>query len=104
MRTSFAVVTLNLIRSQNIVFYSASSRRHIKVTFKGNTITGDVEETFIKAQEIYSIRRQQLRAFISFIKFECLPLLEDIITEVEFGPIPVVSKTLPLSSKIDSFL
>jgi tRNA A-37 threonylcarbamoyl transferase component Bud32 len=89
------------IRSQNIIFYSASSRWHIKVTFKGNTITGDVEETFIKAQKIYSIRRQQLRAFIPFIRFECLPLLEDTVTEVEFGPIPVASRTLPLSSKIN---
>jgi serine/threonine protein kinase len=88
------------IRSQGIIFCSASSRWHIKVTFKGNTITGDVEETFIKAQKIYSIRRQQLRAFISFIKFESLPLLEDTVTEVEFGPIPVTSRKLPLSSKI----
>jgi Protein kinase domain len=89
------------IRSQNIIFYSESSKWHIKITFKGNTITRNVEETFIKAQKIYSIRRQQLRAFIPFIKFECLPLLEDTVTEVEFGPIPVGSKILPLSSNIN---
>ena len=89
------------IRSQNIVFRSGSSRWHIKITFKGKTVTGDVGETFIKAQKTYSIRRQQLRAFISFINFECLPLLEDTVTEVEFGPIPVASGTLPLSSKIN---
>jgi serine/threonine protein kinase len=89
------------IRSQNIVFYSDSSRWHIKVTFKGNTIIGDVGDAFIEAQKNYSIRRQQLRAFISFIKFECLPLLEDTVTEVEFGPIPVTPETLPLSSKIN---
>jgi serine/threonine protein kinase len=89
------------IRSQNIVFYSESSRWHIKITFKGNTITRDVGETFIKAQKNYSIRRQQLQAFISFIKFEYLPLLKDTVTEVEFGPIPIASRTLPLSSKIN---
>lgn len=89
------------IRSQHIIFYSESSRWYIKVTFRGNTITGDVEETFIKAQKIYRIRRQQLRAFISFIKFECLPLLEDTVTEVEFGPIPAGPGKLPLSSKIN---
>lgn len=89
------------IRSQNIIFSSESSRWHIKITFKGNTITRDVEKTFTKAQKIYAIRRQQLRAFISFIKFECLPLLEDTVTEVEFGPIPVTSRMLPLSNKIN---
>src|SRR5271170_7162833 len=89
------------IRSHNIVFYSGSFRWHIKITFKGNTITRHVGETFIKAQKNYSIRRQQLRAFISFIKFECLPLLENTVTEVEFGPIPIDSRTLPLSSKIN---
>lgn len=64
------------IRSQNIIFSSEGSRWHIKVTFKGNTIvTRDVDETFIKAQERYPIRRQQLRAFILFIKFDCPPPL-----------------------------
>lgn len=87
------------IRSQNVIFYSGSSKWHIKVTFKGKIITRDVEGAFIKAQKKYAIRRQQLQAFISFIKFECLPLLEDTVTEVEFGPIPVTSKVLPLSSK-----
>ena len=88
------------IRSQNIVFSSEGSRWHVKVTFKGNTITRDVDETFIKAQEKYTIRRQQLRAFILFIKFDCLPLLEDTVTEVEFGTIPDASRILPLSSTI----
>ena len=89
------------IRSQNIIFSSESARWHIKVTFKGNTITGDVDETFIKAQKNYPIRRQQLRAFILFIKFDFLPLLEDTVTEVEFGPIPVASGILPLSNTIN---
>lgn len=88
------------IRSQNIIFLSEGFRWHIKVTFKGNTITRDVDKTFIKAQEKYLIRRQQLRAFILFIKFDCLPLLEDTVTEVEFGTIPVTSRILPLSSTI----
>lgn len=83
------------IRSQNIIFFSKGFRWHIKVTFKGNTITRDVDKIFIKAQEKYAIRRQQLRAFILSIEFDCLPLLEDTVTEVEFGTIPVASRTLP---------
>lgn len=39
------------IRSQNIIFFSKGFRWHIKVTFKGNTITRDVDKIFIKAQE-----------------------------------------------------
>ena len=89
------------VRSQNIIFSSKDSRWYIKVTFKGNTITGNAEEIFIKAQKNYSIRRQQLRAFIFNIKFECLPLLEDTATKVEFRPIPVTSSILPLSSKVN---
>ena len=37
------------IRSQNIIPYSESFRWHIRVTFKGNIITGGVDETFVKA-------------------------------------------------------
>ncbi|KAI9889131.1 MAG: hypothetical protein M1814_005793 [Vezdaea aestivalis] len=86
------------IRSQNVIFCSKGARWHIKVTFKGNIIT---RAAFIKSQQSYSIRRQQLRAFTSNIKFECLPLLEDTVTEIEFGPIPVTSTKLPLSSKLE---
>lgn len=74
------------IRSQNIIFFSDGFRWHINVTFKGNTITRDVDKTFIKAQEKYLIRRQQLRAFILFIKFDCLPLLEDTAPRLNLGP------------------
>lgn len=92
------------IRSQNIIFFSKGFRWHIKVTFKGNTITRDVDKTFIKAQKNYAIWRQQLQAFISFIKFDCLPFLENIVTEVEFGTIPVASTILPLHSIISKLL
>lgn len=88
------------IRSQNIIFSSEGFRWHIKVTFKGNTITSDVDKTFIKVQEKLMIRRQQLRAFISFIMFDGLPLLQDTVTEVEFGTNPVASRILPLSGTI----
>lgn len=88
------------IRSQNIVFSLEGSRWYVKVTFKGNIITEDVDKTIIQAQKKYLIRRQQLRAFILFIQFDYLPLLEDIVTEVEFGTIPVASRILPLSSTI----
>ena len=55
----------------------------------------------ITAQEKYQIRRQQLRAFILFIKFDCLPFLENTVTEVEFWTILVASRILPLSSTIN---
>ena len=88
------------LRSQNVIFYWKSSRWHTKVTFRGKTITGNVDGIFAEAQQNYPIRRQQLRAFTLFIKFECLPLLKDTVTEVEFGPDPVTSQRLPLSSKL----
>ena len=73
------------IRSQNIILHSKWFKWHIKITFNGKLITEDIEGNFVNAQKQYSIRRQQLEAFTFFIKFECLPLLENTVTEIEFG-------------------
>ncbi|KAF2182593.1 kinase-like protein [Zopfia rhizophila CBS 207.26] len=92
------------IRSQNIIFSCEGHRWHIKVTFRGGILRGEVPDAFIKAQKKLSIRRQQLRTFIWFIQLECLPLLEDTVTEVEFRPTStgkrLGSKILPLRSHI----
>lgn len=73
------------VRSQNIILHSKGFKWHIKLTFNGNLITDKIGRPFAQAQKEYSIRRQQLRAFTFFIKLECLPLLENTVTETEFG-------------------
>lgn len=73
------------IRSQNIILHSNKFNWHTKATFNGKLMADELEENFSQAQKQYSVRRQQLREFTSFIKFECLPLLKDTVTEIEFG-------------------
>ena len=88
------------VRSQNIILHSNGFKWHIKITYNGKLIIEEMKGDSLKAQKRYSIRRQQLRKFTSCIKFECLSLLENTVTEIEFELSSVLSKILSLSSKI----
>lgn len=88
------------LRSQNAIFHSDGYKWHIKITFRGRILREKVAEAFLKVQKQRAVRRQQLQTFISFIKFECLPLLGNTVTEVEFRPMSRAKRRLRTDSKI----
>lgn len=72
------------IRSQNLLYRSGDSRWHIKLTFEGTIIREDDPEVFQNEQRNRKARSRQLRDLAQCIRFECLPLIDDTVTEVIF--------------------